>query len=66
MIAPLLTTLVQAPPRDRPLLRPNEVRGDAGDGNQITGKKTAHVEDLAEAKGEDSFALHFFNFKIVK
>ena len=40
MIAPLLTTLVQAPPRDRPLLRPNEVRGDAGDGNQITENST--------------------------
>ena len=65
MIAPLLTTLVQAPPRDRPLLRPNEVRGDAGDGNQITGKKTAHVEDLAEAKGEDSFALHFLTLKLL-
>eukprot|EP00943_MAST-04B_sp_MAST-4B-sp1_P002176 g2176.t1 len=65
MIAPLLTTLVQAPPRDRPILRPNEVRGDAGDGNQITGKKTAHAEDVAEAKGQDSFALHFLTLKLL-
>ena len=67
VIAPLLPEMVQAPPRNRPMLRPDEVRGQAapGDENEMTRKKGPHAEDVAEAKGEDSFALHFLTHKLL-
>ena len=65
IIAPLLSNLVQAPPRSRPQLRPGEVRGNAGGGNEITGKDAPYAEDVAETKGEDGFALHFLTLKLL-
>jgi adenylate kinase family enzyme len=65
IIAPLLSNLVQAPPRSRPQLRPGEVRGNAGSGNEITGKDTPYAEDVAETNGENGFALHFLTLKLL-
>ena len=65
VIAPILSDMVQAPPRRRPMLRPNETRGDAGSGNSITGCDAAHEEDVAEKEGQTSFALHFLSRKLL-
>jgi len=64
-VAPILSEMVQAPPRRRPMLRPNETRGDAGSGNQITNTKAMHVEDAYEKDDKDGFALHFLSRKLL-
>ena len=65
IVAPILNDMVQAPPRNRPMLRPNETRGDAGSGNSITGTDAKHAEDVAEKEGQSSFALHFLSRKLL-
>ena len=60
-----INDMVQAPPRNRPMLRPNETRGDAGSGNSITGTDAKHAEDVAEKEGQSSFALHFLSRKLL-